>query len=273
MDSSNHWYGHAHVLAEYCGLPAASPPPIQGILQHGWTFVHGFGYGHRPPVGFTRFVWSDVNRRRGQIVGWRDYYVIGAPFAYLMAMTPEPDVMREGTIWYPFHGTADYEAVEGNHTALIEEILDTEDDPVTVCLYYVEFEQPEIRRMYEDAGFRVISHGRRGAKWTGTTANFLHQQLFELRRHRRVASNRLSTAILYGLATGCEAGVYGDPMQFMDGQPGFVGDDLLTAWFPEFHIPFIDTGHGRDVAMRELGCDSLLSPEELRLVVGWSGRG
>ena len=49
MDSSNHWYGHAHILAEYCGLDPDAPPRIDGVLQHGWTFVHGFGYGHRPP--------------------------------------------------------------------------------------------------------------------------------------------------------------------------------------------------------------------------------
>lgn len=282
MDSSNHWYGHAHVLADYCGLPEGSLPPIQGIVQHGWTFVHGFGYGHQPPMGYTRFIWSDVCRRRGQILGWRDYYVIGAPFAYLLESTNESAVgpaggstvaEREGTIWYPFHGTADYEQVEGNHQALIEEIKDTEDGPVTMCLYYVEYEQPHIREQYENAGFRVICHGQRGTKWEGATTNFLHKQLAELRRHRRVASNRLSTAILYGLSAGCEAGVYGDPMEFVGGKPGFVGDQLLQAWYPELHTAHIDTELGRAFADAELGCTQILEPEELRLILGWRNHG
>src|SRR5262245_31609709 len=117
MDSSNHWYGHAHILARHCGLDAQQPPRINGVIQHGWTFVHGFGFGHRPPEGFAKYVWSDVCRRRGQSIGWRDYYVIGAPFLYLLQQEPQPQEEREGTIWYPFHGTADYEQLTGNHQA------------------------------------------------------------------------------------------------------------------------------------------------------------
>lgn len=275
MDSSNHWYGHAHILARYCGLDDVEPPPIKGVLQHGWTFVHGFGYGHRPPVGYARYIWTDVNRRRGQAIGWREYYVIGSPFGYLMQLEPpDPDAPEpEGTIWYPFHGTADYEAVTGDHQRLIEQIKDTESGPVTMCLYYVEYEDPVIRRTYEDAGFRVICHGNRGTKWEGTTSNFLYKQLTELRRHKRVASNRLSTATFYGLAVGLEAGIYGDPMQFMDVKDGFDGKNLLEHTFPELHTPHVDPEPGRELARRELGLDQLLDPTELKLILGWQSHG
>ncbi len=275
MDSSNHWYGHAHVLARYCGLDTATPPRINGVLQHGWTFVHGFGSGHRPPIGYTRFAWSDVCRRRGQIIGWREYYVIGAPFGYLLetepvdADAPEP----EGTIWYPFHGTADYETVSGDHQRLVDEIRATETGPVTMCLYYVEYEQPEIRRFYEDAGFRVICHGQRGTKWQGTTDNFLITQLHELRRHKRVVSNRLSTAIFYGMACGLEAGVYGDPMDYVGVKDGFNGQTLIEHTFPELHAVHIDRAAGEEHARRELGLDQLLDPTELALILGWKSNG
>ncbi|MFW6597145.1 hypothetical protein ACQBAU_05545 [Propionibacteriaceae bacterium Y2011] len=272
MDSSNHWYHHAHILAEYCGLDFGAPPRIDGILQHGWTFVHGFGYGHQPPTGFSKFVWSDVCRRRGHSIGWRDYVVIGAPFLYLMATRPEaaPDPDREGTIWYPFHGTIDYETVAGNHHALIEEIKAVEDGPVTVCLYYVEYAQPDVRNAYRDAGFRVICHGTRGAKWQGGTPDFLHQQLTELRRHRRVASNRLSTAIFHGVAAGCEAAVYGDPMEFVGGRPGFVDEGLLAANYPEFFGAHVDQSAVRTTVEQEMGMTDMLSPAELRRTLGWT---
>ncbi len=275
MDSSNHWYGHAHILARYCGLGDVDPPPIRGVLQHGWTFVHGFGYGHQPPLGYTRFIWSDVCRRRGQAIGWREYYVIGAPFGYLLALEPPAPAAAEpeGTIWYPFHGTADYEGLSGDHARLIEEIKDTEPGPVTMCLYYVEYEDPAIRDVYEQAGFRVICHGNRGTKWEGTTSNFLYKQLTELRRHRRVASNRLSTATFYGLALGLEAGVYGDPMELVDVKDGFNGQGLLERTFPELHATQIDPDLGRALARRELGLDHLLDPTELKLVLGWQNNG
>lgn len=275
MDSSNHWYGHAHILAEYCGFDFDSPPRIEGVLQHGWTFVHGFGFGHNPPPGFTKYVWSDVNRRRGQAIGWRDYVVTGAPLLYLDGMTPrDPDAPKpEGTIWYPFHGTVDFESVEGSHADLIHEIRETEGDrPVTVCLYYVEYEQPDVRQHYEDAGFRVISHGRRGRLWEGGNTGFLKEQLAELRRHERVASNRLSTAIFYGAGLGLDAGVYGDPMEFVGGRAGFIGENLLEHTFPGLHGRFLDRDHAGTVARRELGADALMSPEELRLALGWQQR-
>lgn len=275
MDSSNHWYGHAHILARYCGLDDADPPPIKGVLQHGWTFVHGFGYGHRPPLGYARFAWSDVCRRRGQAIGWREYYIIGAPFGYLMAMEPpDPNAPEpEGTIWYPFHGTVDFEGVSGDHSDLIAEIKDTEPGPVTMCLYYVEYEQPAIRQEYEDAGFRVICHGRRGTKWAGTTSNFLHNQLRELRRHKRVCSNRLSTATFYGMAAGLEAGIYGDPMELVDVKDGFNGQRLLEHTFPELHTAHVDIERGRELARQELGLDQLLDPTELKLILGWQDNG
>ena len=269
MDHTNHWYGHAHTLAEYCGLSPESPPPVRGVIQHGWTFVHGFGYGHVTDQSLAKYVWSDVCRRRGEAIGWRNYFVIGAPFLYLMQLLADPGQERQGTIWYPFHGTKDYESVQGSHHELIEEIRDTEDGPVTMCLYYVEYEDPQTRRLYEDAGFRVITHGHRGSKWQGTDRFFLHRQLAEQRRHRRVASNRLTTAVLYGIAAGCEPAVYGDPMDFVGVKAGFNGAGLLEAQFPELFGKDIDVQRAREVAHRELGADFIASPEELRYVLGW----
>ncbi|AKU16202.1 hypothetical protein [Luteipulveratus mongoliensis] len=271
MDSSNHWYRHAHIWSQYCGLGFEHPPRLNGVIQHGWTFVHGFGAGHAPPHGFAKYIWADVNRRRGQAIGWRDYYVTGAPFLYLDEMTPyaEDDPEPEGTIWYPFHGTVDYEAVSGDHDRLIDEINATETGPVTMCLYYVEYKIPAIRAKYEDAGFRVISHGDRGIKWTGGDADFLPSQLRELRRHRRVASNRLSTAIMYGASLGLQPAVYGDPMDLVGVKAGFNGTDLLEHTFPELHGTDIDAAVAHEIANRELGRDAMLSPTELALVLGW----
>lgn len=277
MDSSNHWYGHANVLARYCGLDSARPPRINGVVQHGWNFVHGFGYGHRPPWGFAKFVWSDVCRRRGHAIGWRDYYVIGAPFLYAMSMEQSDAVAedRAGTIWYPFHGTADYEPLFGDHRRLAEQIRATEPGPVTVCLYYVEYDDATIRSTYERAGFRVITHGRRGVKWKGGTSDFVYRQLQELRRHRRVASNRLSTAVFYGIAAGCEPAVYGDPMELVGVKDGYNGEDLLEARFPELHGEVLDLATSVEIADQELGRRWVLPSAELACVLGWqrtSGR-
>lgn len=269
MDQTNHWYGHAHILARWCGLDETNPPPIRGTVQHGWTFVHGFGHKHGIHPSMTPLVWSDVCRRRAQAIGWRNVTAIGAPFAYLLEMEPDPGLEREGTIWYPFHGTREYEGVDGAHDELIDEILATEDGPVTVCLYYVEYENSAVRHHYEDAGFRVICHGQRGQWWKGTDRLFLYRQLAELRRHKRVASNRLSTAIFYGAAAGAEPAVYGDPMTFVGAQAGFDGTMLLEKWFPELHGRHLDAERARAIAYRELGQDLIAPPAELARILGW----
>jgi len=247
------------------------------VVQHGWNMMHGLGPGHQPPYGFPKFVWSDVCVRRGQARGWRDYYVIGAPWAYLLAEFPEPPPLsaREGTIFYPFHRW-DNSTVEGDHNRLVDEIRATEPGPVTVCLYFLDYEVPTMRKPYEDAGFRVICHGNRGLYRKGTDPQFLYRQYRELVSHRRVASNRLSTAIFYGASVGCESAVYGDPMAYIEVKPGIgqVRDwnDIAVRTFPELHGVETDARVVAEVTKRELGLDRTASPEELRAVFGWTAR-
>ena len=232
--------------------------------------MHGLGYGHYNDHHFTKLVWNDRNRRRGQVIGWRDFAVIGAPFLYLMDLKKdEQPAEREGTIFYPFHGTNDYESVTGSHDALIEQVKAVEDGPVTACLYYVEYDDPKIREHYENSGFRVITHGRRGQQWQGTDRFFLFRQLEELKKHKRVISNRLTTAVMYGAAAGCEPAVYGDPMEFVGVKAGFNGAGLLEALYPEMFGEHLDVDAATATARAELGADFVMGPDELRYILGW----
>lgn len=269
MHPSNHYYGQAHVLARWCGLDPTDPPRIDGIVQHGWNPLHGWGFEKpEPPTGFGAFVWSDAARRRAQAYGWRGVVPIGAPFAYLLAMSPEVEDEREGTLYYPFHGWENG-AVIGDHTTLAREIAEVEEGPVTVCLYWLEHEDPAIRGVYEEAGFRVVCHGRRGKNRKGGDADFLSRQLAELRRHRRVASNRLSTAVFYGVAAGCAMRVYGDPMRYEASLPIVERLDHVRRLFPDLHAVDVDDDLARTVAAAELGLAHVTPPAELRTLFGW----
>jgi hypothetical protein len=264
---ANHFYGHAHVLAEYCGLDPEHPPRIEGYVQHGWNVVDGLGTGTPYQPGRPIFVWSEQTRRRAWSMGRRRAMVIGAPFLYLLAISPpaaEP-VERTGTIWYPFHGW-ESQQVAGSHERQIDEIMATEDGPVTFCLYWNEYRDDRVRAVYERAG-RVICHGYRGFKWQDTDIRFLHNQLAELRRHERVASNRLSSAIFYGVAAGCRPAVYGDPMQ-LEREDRATAERIRRQW-PELHGKRPDPVAARISALSELGDGYLASPSELRIVLGW----
>ena len=272
MHFSNHYYGHADLLARFCGEPIVERAPrIHGVIQHGWNI--GDGIGQTKTVdGMQIFVWSEELRRRAWSMGRRNLAVIGAPWAYLLAMEPEPvdQAERVGTLWYPFHGW-EKQKVMGDHGKLIKTIRSVEgDEPVTVCLYWQEFQTRAVRDLYERADFRVVCHGWRGQHWAKREPEFLYRQLSEVRRHRRVASNRLSTAIFYGASVGCEIAVYGDPMVLEGDDPASGGQERLLRQWGELHGERVDPAVSAAAAVRELGIDRMLTAPELRELFGWS---
>jgi hypothetical protein len=183
-------------------------------------------------------------------------------------MEPDPGTEREGTLWYPFHGW-EGQHVQGDHGRLIDEIRATEPGPVTVCLYWQEFRDRSVRRTYEDAGFEVICHGYRGGQWQDLDPEFLDRQLAQLRRHRRVASNRLCSAVFYGTLAGCEPAVYGDPMTLENESMTYGGQARVRRQWPQLHGERVDLAVARATVTAELGADRLLPAAEMRHLFGW----
>jgi hypothetical protein len=271
MHHHNDWYGHVRLLARYAGLPTSGAVPrLWGYLQHGWNVHNGFGANTPVTPGMPRLVWSEAARRRGWAEGESGYHVIGAPWTYLLRMVPPAgNAPRAGTIFYPFHGF-EQQQVTGDHRALAGRIAATEAGPVTVCLYWMDYQRRRIRRPYQQRGFRIICHGYRGDKNRPGDADFLYRQLAELRRHARVASNRLSTALLYGASVGCEIGVYGPEMTIQNPPAVYGGNDRIRRLWPRLHQERVPAVLAAAFAEQELGMDHTLGPAELAEVCGWS---
>ncbi|MGL5818399.1 MAG: hypothetical protein ACRCYR_12605 [Phycicoccus sp.] len=275
MHHANHFYGHADVLARWVGLPEA--PRIRGYLQHGWTLHDGFAVGTAFAPGYPKFVWADAVLRRARLAGLGEVHVVGAPFAYLTELHRRavaagertPPARRSGTIVYPFHGW-EGQTVRGSHAAYARLVRDTDEGPWTACLYFTDHANPEIRAAYEDNGFRVITHGSRGYMHRGHDTAFLDRQLAELLTHRRVVSNRMGSALLYGAAVGAGIGVYGDPMVLDNDHAVLGGMAKQLRLHPELHRTVVDDEVAASAARTELGTDRLLDPAELADLVGWS---
>ena len=195
--------------------------------------------------------------------------MVGAPFLYLLTCGPSRPATqpREGTIWYPFHGWEEQHII-GDHRRLIDEIRRTEPGPVTFCLYWNEFRNTEVRAaLYERAGPGRLPRLPRPSGAT-PTPQFLDKQLAELRRHRRVASNRLSSAVFYGDAAGCEPASTATRCSWTsEDRP--TADRIRRQW-PELHGTHPDPAAAYASAMSELGGGHLASPGELRAMFGWS---
>ena len=273
MHHANHFYGHAHIMARYVGLE--HPPRIWGYLQHGWNMHDGYAVGTVFTPPYAKFVWSEACARRGWAAGLRDYMVVAAPWLYLLELerqaeweaAPPP---RAGTIVYPFHGW-EGQQVLGNHSAVIAEVKAAEGAvPLTFCLYWNEYDDPKVRREYEEAGVRVVTHGQRGYLWQDTDVPFLYRQLREIRRHSRVVSNRMTSAILYGASAGAEVGIYGDPMALESDHAVLGGVGKPRRIFPDMHQFAVPRQLALDTALRELGADEMLLPEEVIAAFGWA---
>lgn len=270
MHHANVFYGHAQILARYCGRQ--QPPTIWGYLQHGWNTHDGFAVGHEFIPGYPRLVWSQAVARRGRALGGSHYHVVGSPWAYLLALQTRStalDTNARGTIVYPFHGWEGQQIV-GDHAGYATQLRDTEGDvPITVCLYWNDYEQPAVRRVYEDAGFRVITHGRRGHMYVGGDVDFLDRQLFELRSHQRAVSNRMGSALLYAASVGTSIGVYGDPMVLAGDHAVLGGMERQQRLFPDLHQPWVPERIAQDVARAELGIEATMDPGVLAHALGW----
>jgi hypothetical protein len=275
MHHANHFYGHAHIMARYVGLE--HPPRIWGYLQHGWNMHDGFAVGTVFAEGYPKYVWSQACVRRGHAAGLRDYQVVAAPWLYLLRLEAQrewhasaPAREREGTIVYPFHGWEGQQIV-GDHVKFIDEIREAEGDvPLTFCLQWNEYDNPKVRSQYEDAGVRVVTHGQRGYLWKDTEPAFLYRQLDEMRRHKRVVSNRMSSAIMYAAAAGNEVGVYGDPMALEMDHAILGGVGKPRRLWPEMHQFAVPRAYAEEVAASELGLDEMLSPQEVLDVFRWT---
>lgn len=267
---TDEYYGHNQVLGTYCGFD--SPPPLLAQLQHGWNATTGFSESVRFVGWLPKLVWNEANahelRRRLPISQRPTVHVIGAPFLYLQRVLAERPsramVEPSGSLAYPYH-QGDGRSFFGQHGAFADALGAREDGPVTVCLAVKEFGEPAVRSTYEDRGFEVICHGQR------TDPRFLCNQWEALSRHRRVVTNRVSTALWYGASLGREVNVYG-PVFSVDGPAEAEAFD--RAQRRRWPALFGDGTSGADavrLGRAQLGADSLLAPSELRALAGWSG--
>ncbi len=226
LQAENRAYGHARTLSEYAGFTQARWVP--GALQHGWNPFDGIGMDDGVWRPLPKFVWSDDNVRRGLQKGGRGYRAIGAPWLYLLRMRgrPTPPARSEGgsTIAFPFHATVHTRMV-GSHADYARDLVEGEGSrALTVCLQWIDADNPETRRAYEDVGATVVTLGR-GTSVAPGHEHFLHRQLDLIGAHDRLVSNRLATCIFYGAAAGLEVGVYGPDMS-LEGQPRYADSDL-----------------------------------------------
>jgi hypothetical protein len=270
MFAENRHYGHAEILLAYCALPSSTRIPVR--LQHGWQP----GIGMRPrdmAQPGPKIVWSSRNLERAREAGYRGAVPIGAPWLYMPATPDAGPEHPRSVLVVPFHGW-EKQALHGSMNAYADALARLERDgfgPITVCLYWHEYEQVELRELFERRGCATTTMGHRN-----DNPEFLRRQRQLIRQHAFVSSNRVSTATFYALAAGRPFFLHGPPVGLSesDDPTGEQFDRWQRDSFPELaREPSIE--RQRSIGEHELGAEHVRTPEQLRdlLLLGYEHRG
>ena len=169
MYPDNSWYGHRFILTKYC---KSIDKEIFATIQHGWYSEHeikAINLSKRKLLIAPYLSWDN---KFNKFYGLKARTIpIGSPFLYLDKIIEKKEISPKGTIYFPPHSVAeDYQA---NHMGLrailkhheaIEELKKTGEAPFTVSLYYEDYKNIEIRKIYESNGWNMVTFGDRNNK-------------------------------------------------------------------------------------------------------------
>ena len=164
----------------------------------------------------------------------------------------------------PFHGW-EKQALHGSMTAYVDALAQLEREgfgPITVCLYFHEYEQATVRELFERRGYATTTMGHRN-----DNPEFLPRQRELIRRHAFVSSNRVSTATFYALVSGRPFFLHGPSVGLSetDDPTGEQFDRWQRETFPELcREGEPDLARQRAIGEYELGVEHRRTPEQLR---------
>lgn len=269
MFRENAYYGHDVVLARYAGV---APQPLPGALQHGWTWGAGTASGPAPPR-HPLFLWSRRNLEQAVASGYPRCVPIGSPWLYMdHGGLPEP--RDRSLLAFPFHGWEHgaVDSVLDGYTQYADHLLELAGDDfdhLGVNLYWLEHAQDDIRAVFEERGFEVLTAGARDAN-----PGFLDRLAGSMARFSTITSNRVATCSFYALTLGRPYFLSGPDMRLTGETGDVVGGSVWCAReLPELLRTNFDGSVRREIGERELGAEFRLEPSVLAELMGWSGRG
>jgi len=273
----NRYYGHSDILKAYTGVKL--PYTVPGEIQHGWNRFGGtcvYPYlterGEEERLS-QRYVWNRHNLETCVEWGYKNVVAIGAPFLYL----PLPESIdsellgNKSLLLFPHHSCEcePFRDPVRTHQKFLEDIqvLLSIFNPVTVCLYWMEFQNRDIVRLFEDAGIQVVTLGHRD-----NNPLFLRNFQALTLKYAYVSSNIYSTAVFYALYLRRKVFIFGKapvadinriPEQYRPRQ------QARLYLYPELLWPNFDHQSHFWIGEKELGLEFKRSPAELCDLFGW----
>jgi len=246
----NRFYGNNMILREYAGMKL--PFYVPGEIQHGW--VQGCGidgdlskHGKREKE-FRHYVWKQANQPDTGMIQDRSLLLFPQ---HSIEIEPFVDPIR-------------------TYRRYLEELCELRYslNPITVCLYWFDYQNTELTNLFRDSGITVTSLGHRDH-----TPDFLIRFHELTSRHNYVSSNQYATALFYALYMRKKAFVFGETFH-SDIQriplPENPQYPKMSTVYPELLWRNFDDRSHYWIGEKELGLEFKRSPSELRSLFGWT---
>lgn len=276
----NEYYGHNLILRNYAKVKL--PYIIPGYLQHGWRpdcGICGDLSQHTEKEKSLRyFVWNSRNLEKAIDYGYKNVTPIGAPFVYLpprKKINVNPKGPKSLLI-FPLHST-DFEPfidplrVYKKYLKELNKIIPLF-KPISVCLYWYEYQNKKVRKLFEKENMEVVTLGHREKN-----PDFLINFRNLVDQYPYVSSNMYSSAVFYSLYMGKKVFILGKPeyqdIKLLKWKKRRIYDhDEFSSLYPELLWKNFDDKSYSWIGEKELGLEFKRSPRELLEIFGWTPR-
>jgi len=207
-------YGHREILLSTCSL--APDLLFLSSLQHGWMFDRSQTpvIKKRNLLNYPVMVWSERIANEMRKHGNKRVLVSGSPWAHLvracgMDLSTLHQTLNtvEKVLFFPSHSAPGASVSHDNSIQKLAHEYGSEN--ITVCLFWIDFINPEIRSYYAKFKVELTCLGFRGSSgfetpWapTGGRVMFLPNLLELISGHTIVAVNDVSTPFWYAITLG-----------------------------------------------------------------------
>ncbi|BAY60647.1 putative glycosyltransferase [Calothrix brevissima NIES-22] len=198
----NSFYGMDFIIKQYVNFPEKYP--LKALLVHGPDLSNNHIWQAEIESPLLSLYCYPAYREDTYINAVKNcqpkknIIPAASPFLYAIELLKQqPKPQRKGTIFFPSHSTG-YVTAQLDFEALAEELINLDDEyqPVTVCLYWKDF---NLGRdiPFKKRGLNIVSAGHI------FDHNFLLRFYHLCSMYRYAAGNELGTHIFYSVKSGC----------------------------------------------------------------------
>ena len=272
----NLYYGHYNILKNYS--KTLFPYKINGEVQHGWSPNSGITseFSSTNSLKSNRYyLFNEDNKKKAINAGYENIITIGSPFIYIE--NPEQYYLQrtpKSLICFPTHNHewSGFKNILRTYKKYCNDLkkISNNFEKITISLFWKEFENPDIIRIFKQQGFSVITMGSRD-----NNPDFLLNFIKNVSKYEYLSSDTFSSAVFYGLYMKKKVFIYSylieeDQLWGNENNRAEKDNYSYENKYPELMWPnFKDKSHHR-VGEKELGYKFKLSPKEMCTLFGWS---